>query len=71
VAVAADAIQFALLPFVIGGVVSPVDDAIDVVTGVALTALLGFHWAFLPTFVAKLVPRGSTPISRASCSVAG
>jgi hypothetical protein len=56
VAVAADAVQFVLLPFVIGGVVSPVDDAIDVVTGVALTALLGFHWAFLPTFVAKLVP---------------
>jgi hypothetical protein len=56
VAVAADVVQFALLPFVIGGVLSPVDDAIDVVTGVALTALLGFHWVFLPTFVAKIVP---------------
>jgi hypothetical protein len=52
----ADAVQLALLPFVIGGAVSPLDDAIDVVTGVALTALLGFHWAFLPTFIAKLVP---------------
>ena len=44
------------MPFVIEGAVAPLDDAIDIVTGVALTALLGFHWAFLPTFIAKLVP---------------
>jgi len=55
-ALAADAVQFALLPLVIGGAISPVDDAIDIVTGVALTALLGFHWAYLPSFIAKLVP---------------
>ncbi|HEY4185999.1 MAG TPA: hypothetical protein VGP07_13075 [Polyangia bacterium] len=55
-ALTADAVQFALLPVVIGGAVSPIDDVIDAVTGVALTALLGFHWAFLPTFLAKLVP---------------
>ena len=55
-ALAADAVQFALLPLVIGGAISPVDDAIDIVTGLALTALLGFHWAYLPSFIAKLVP---------------
>lgn len=55
-ALAADAVQFALLPLVIGGAISPVDDAIDIATGLALTALLGFHWAYLPSFIAKLVP---------------
>ena len=55
-ALAADAVQFALLPLVIGGAVSPINDAIDIVTAVALSALVGFHWAFLPTFIAKLVP---------------
>jgi hypothetical protein len=49
-AVTADALQFALLPLVIAGGPSPIDNAIDVVTGVALTALVGFHWAFVPTF---------------------
>jgi hypothetical protein len=55
-ALAADAVQFALLPLVIGGAASPINDAIDIVTAVALSALVGFHWAFLPTFIAKLVP---------------
>jgi hypothetical protein len=55
-AVAADVVQFALMPLVVSGAMSPLEDAIDVVTAAALTALLGFHWAYLPTFVAKLVP---------------
>lgn len=52
----ADVLQLALLPMVVGGAVSPIDDAIDVVTGVALTALVGFHWSFVPAFIAELVP---------------
>ena len=55
-ALVADGVQIALLPLVLGGAVSPVDDVIDVVVAVALTLLVGFHWAFLPTFVAELVP---------------
>jgi hypothetical protein len=56
VALVADGIQIALLPLVVGGAVSPVDDAIDVATAVVLSALLGFRWAFLPTFIAEMVP---------------
>jgi hypothetical protein len=56
VALVADGVQIALLPLVLGGAVSPVDDAIDVAAAVILSGLLGFRWAFLPTFVAELVP---------------
>ena len=56
VALSADSVQFALLPLVLGGAASPIDDAIDVVTAIVLTALVGFRWAFLPTFIAELVP---------------
>lgn len=56
VALVADGIQIALLPLVLGGVVSPVDDAIDIATAVILSGLLGFRWAFLPTFLAELIP---------------
>jgi len=56
VAIVADGVQLALLPLVVGGVTSPVDDIIDVVTGIVLTALVGFRWAFLPAFVAEMVP---------------
>ena len=48
--------RIALLPLVLGGVVSPVDDAIDIATAVILSGLLGFRWAFLPTFLAELIP---------------
>jgi hypothetical protein len=56
IAIAADTVQLALLPLVMGGAISPVADLIDVVVAVALTWLVGWHWAFLPTFLAELVP---------------
>jgi hypothetical protein len=56
VAIAADTMQIALLPLVLGGAISPVNDAIDIVTAVVLTVLIGWHWAFLPAFVAEVVP---------------
>jgi hypothetical protein len=56
VALLADGIQIALLPLVLGGAVSPVDDAIDIAAAVILSGLLGFRWVFLPTFVAELIP---------------
>lgn len=55
-AMAADATQWALLPLVMGGVISPVADAIDIAMAILMTWLLGWHWAFLPTFLAELVP---------------
>ena len=56
VAMAADALQLALIPLFMGGAVSPFDGAIDIATGLVLTWLVGWHWAFLPTFIAELVP---------------
>ncbi len=55
-AVAADALQFVFLPFLVEGADSPADDGIDAVTAVVLIYLLGFHWEFLPSFAAKLLP---------------
>ncbi|HVN92080.1 MAG TPA: hypothetical protein VMT38_00215 [Terracidiphilus sp.] len=55
-AIAADILQFAVFPFVIEGGASPPDDIIDLCVGGLLTWLLGFHWEFLPSFAAKLIP---------------
>jgi hypothetical protein len=56
VALAADAIQIAVLPLFIAGGLSPADTLIDVVTALILTKLVGWHWAFVPTLLAELVP---------------
>ena len=55
-ALVVDGVQIALLPLVFSGAVSPVDDVIDVVAAAVLTLLVGWHWAFLPTFLAEIVP---------------
>ena len=55
-AVIADALQFAFLPFFIEGAESPIADAVDVAMAAILYFLLGWHWEFLPSFAAKLVP---------------
>jgi len=51
-AVLVDLAQVALPPTAF----PPLNDVIDVATGIALVALVGWHWAFLPTFLAELVP---------------
>ena len=55
-AVVADATQLVLVPIFAPGAASPVNDALDVAVGVAMIALVGWHWSFLPAFVAELVP---------------
>lgn len=55
-ALAADAMQIVFLPFLGIGFLSPAMDALDVAVAVVLSALVGWHWAFLPTFVAEIVP---------------
>jgi len=55
-ALGADVLQMFLLPLVLGGAMSPVDDVIDVVVALALSWLVGWHWAFLPAFIAEIVP---------------
>ncbi len=56
VAMAADAVQIVLLPFFAEGGVSPLDSIVDLGVAVVLTRLIGWHWAFLPTLMAELVP---------------
>ena len=55
-AVLADALQLALIPLFVEGVESPAADIIDVAMAGILYFLLGWHWEFLPSFAAKLVP---------------
>jgi hypothetical protein len=38
------------------GAFSPLDDLLDIAVAWMLIRLLGWHWAFLPSFVAKVVP---------------
>jgi hypothetical protein len=54
--VAADAVQLGLLPLFVGGWVSPLNDALDLVVAIAMVGLVGWHWAFLPAFFSELIP---------------
>jgi hypothetical protein len=55
-AMVADAVQIVVFPLFVEGALSPLDDILDVIVAVALFRLIGWHWEFLPSFVAKLVP---------------
>ena len=55
-AIAADALQIVFLPLFGEGFASPVNDALDVLVGLTLVWLVGWHWAFVPSFAAELVP---------------
>lgn len=55
-AILADVFQLAVFPLFIEGGASPADDMVDLCVGGTLTYLLGWHWEFLPSFAAKLVP---------------
>lgn len=56
IAVAADLLQIVVFPAFIPGLASPWDDALDGLVALAMLALIGWHWAFLPSFLAELVP---------------
>jgi hypothetical protein len=55
-AVAADLVQIVLFPLFMRGFLSPFDDLLDVLVCLAMVRLLGWHWAFLPSFLGKIVP---------------
>ena len=56
IAVAADIVQIVMLPLFAPGVASPWNDALDLLVAVAMVGLIGWHWAFLPSFFVELVP---------------
>jgi hypothetical protein len=58
VAIAADALQIFAFPFFAEGAMSPADSALDLIVAFVMIRLLGWHWAFLPTAAAKLLPVG-------------
>ena len=51
-AVLVDLSQVALLP----AELTPLNNAIDVATAIAMLSLVGWHWAFVPTFLAEMIP---------------
>jgi len=55
-AMAADALQILVFPLFAEGALSPADDVLDLAVAAVLVRLLGWHWEFLPAFVAELVP---------------
>jgi hypothetical protein len=56
IAISADALQLGLFPFFGVGGLSILNDGLDIVIGLVLIFLVGWHFAFLPTFVAELLP---------------
>ena len=55
-AIAADALQIFVFPLFGEGALSPADDVLDLAVAAVLVNLLGWHWEFLPAFLAELVP---------------
>ncbi|HEY6931208.1 MAG TPA: hypothetical protein VJA66_16165, partial [Thermoanaerobaculia bacterium] len=56
IAIAADLTQIVIFPAFAAGGISPWDDVLDVAVAGLMSWLIGWHWAFLPTFVSELVP---------------
>ena len=56
VAMLADALQLIVFPFFVEGAESPADDVLDCGVAGLMIWLLGWHWEFLPSVLAKLVP---------------
>lgn len=56
IAIGVDFMQWVAFPLFLGGAFSPVANAVDVATAISMIAMLGWHWAFLPTFIAEIIP---------------
>jgi hypothetical protein len=56
VAIAADVLQIVAFPLFAEGGLSPADSLLDLFVAFILIRLLGWHWAFLPTLAAELIP---------------
>jgi len=56
IAVIADVVQIALMPLFAEGIASPINDVLDVIVAAILILLVGWHIAFIPSFVIKMLP---------------
>jgi len=56
VAMAADALQLAVIPLFAEGGLSPFDAVLDAIVAVTLVHLLGWHWALLPKLMIEALP---------------
>jgi hypothetical protein len=56
VAMVADLAEIVVFPAFMEGLLSPANDVLDVAVAITLTVLLGWHWAFLPSFLAEMIP---------------
>ncbi len=56
IAIGADFLQIVVFPVFWPGAASIVNDALDAAVALAMLVLVGWHWAFLPTFLAELIP---------------
>jgi hypothetical protein len=56
VALLADVTQIAFFPMFFQGALSPANTALDILVGVTLVRLMGWHWAFLPSFFSEMLP---------------
>ena len=55
-AILADLAQMIVFPLFAEGAASPAEDLLDFGMAGVLTALVGWHWEFAPSFVGELVP---------------
>src|SRR5580704_10792908 len=51
-----DLLQIGLFPFFIEGSANPLNAILDVLTCITLICLIGWHIAFLPTFIIEQLP---------------
>jgi hypothetical protein len=56
IAIIADVLQIGVIPMFAEGAFSPADSVLDVITAAILIRLIGWNWAFLPSFFAELIP---------------
>ncbi|MGH9606990.1 MAG: hypothetical protein ACRD3N_14985 [Terracidiphilus sp.] len=55
-AILADVLEMIVFPIFVEGFDSGAADLLDLGIGAVLTYLLGWHWEFAPSFLAKLAP---------------
>ena len=56
IAMIADLAEIVVFPAFMEGFLSPVNDVLDLVVAIVLIRLLGWHWAFLPSFLSEMIP---------------